>query len=303
MNATEELCQAVGDIRRFIVALPQADFVEKAWGPREVLAHLVFWIESYVTQVDALLAGETPLLLQGRFDDLNAQAVQASRGVSVEELLRRHQAACEHLCQVARTHDPESIVFVLKKGSSFRRSLPQYLSAEASHIRSHQRILERQVDRAYMGEIEKLKETVDAFCQFVQELPDADLVEQEWGPMEVLAHLVFWHERHVAQIESILAQEPFAGPEGRPKDLNAYAVKAGRSQPVGELVHRLQVADERLRSFGRTLDPQDVVLEVQSHLHTLEGAIARIEAHIRNHHRRLMRQINGQMVKREENSR
>ena len=288
MSGTEKLCEAVDDIGRFIVGLPKADLVEKAWGPKEMLAHLVFWIESYVAQVDALLAGETPVPPQGRFDDLNTQAIQASRGVPVEELLRSHQAACEHLCQVARTHDPDGIVFLLKKGSSVRRPLTWYLSAEASHISWHQRLLERQTNHAYSGEIEKLKETVDAFCQFVQELPDADLADREWGPKEVLAHLVFWHERHVAQIETILAQEPFAGPEGRPKDLNAQAVEAGRSQPVDELARRLQVADERLRGFGRTLDPQDVVLEVQSHLHTLEGAIARIEAHIRNHHRRLL---------------
>jgi hypothetical protein len=288
MSGIEELYEAVDDIGRFIGRLPKADLVEKAWGPREVLAHLVFWIESYVAQVDALLAGDTPVLLRGRFDDLNAQAVQASRGIPVEDLLRRHRKACEHLCQVARTHDPESIVFSLKKGSSFRRPLIGYLSAEAGHIRWHQRMLERQANREYIDDVEKLKETVDAFCQFVQELPDADLVEQAWGPREVLAHLVFWHERHVAQIEAILAREPFAGPEGRPKDLNAQAVKANRSQPVDALVRRLQVADERLRCFGHTLDPQDVVLEVQSHLHTLEGAIARIEAHIRNHHRKLL---------------
>ena len=79
-----------------------------------------------------------------------------------------------------------------------------------------------------------------------------------------------------------------AGRRARPKDLNARAVKANRSQSVGELVRRLQAADERLRGFGTTLDPQDVVLEVQSHLHTLEGAIGRIEAHIRNHHRKLL---------------
>ncbi|HEX6384797.1 MAG TPA: maleylpyruvate isomerase N-terminal domain-containing protein [Anaerolineae bacterium] len=286
---SDELCRAVDEFRRFISSLPETVLVEKAWGPKEALAHLVFWLESYVTQVEALLAGETPGLPRGRFDDLNAEVVAASRGVSLAELLRRHHVACERLYQVAESHDPESIVLVLKQGSAFQHPLSTYMTAEASHIRWHQQILERQIGGGYLDEVEKLRETVAVFCRFIRELPEVDLAVQTWGPKEVLAHLVFWHERYVAQIEALRAGEPFAGPEGRLKDLNALAVEASRGVAVAELLRRFEAADERLREFGRTLDPQNVILEVQSHRHTLDGAISSIETHIRNHHQKLVR--------------
>jgi hypothetical protein len=165
--------------------------------------------------------------------------------------------------------------------------LIQYFTAEADHIRWHQQILERQVGRDYLVEIEKLRKTVEEFCQFIRKLPEADLVEQAWGPREVLAHLVFWHERYVAQIEASLAKEPFEGSEGRLKDLNALAIEASRGAPIDELLHSFQRTDERLRDFGQSLDPQNIILEVQSHRYTLDGAISRVEAHIRNHHRKL----------------
>ena len=131
---TDDLRQAVGEFRHFVSGLPEPALVEKAWGPKEALAHLVFWLESYVTQVEALLAGQTPELPSGRFDDLNAEVVTASRGVPVTELLRRHLVACERLYQVAESHDPENIVLVLKQGSAFRHPLPVYMTAEAGHI-------------------------------------------------------------------------------------------------------------------------------------------------------------------------
>jgi hypothetical protein len=106
MSAIQELREAVDEFSRFIRDLPEAALLDKAWGPREVLVHLVFWLESYVAQTEAILAGEPFKLLRGRFDDLNSQAIEASRGVAVDELLRRHQMASERLGSLAQTHDP-----------------------------------------------------------------------------------------------------------------------------------------------------------------------------------------------------
>src|SRR6266511_6260393 len=92
-SATSQLHDAVDTLHRFIRTLPPAALVEKVWGAKEVLAHLVFWIESYILQLEAIQAGSVPLPPQGRFDDLNLQVVAASRGVAVDELLRRHQRA------------------------------------------------------------------------------------------------------------------------------------------------------------------------------------------------------------------
>jgi hypothetical protein len=62
---------------------------------------------------------------------------------------------------------------------------------------------------------ERLRETVEAFCRFIEQLPEAALAEQEWRPKEVLAHLLFYHESYVAQVEAPVAGEPFEPPKGR----------------------------------------------------------------------------------------
>ena len=107
----------------YIRRLPELDLVPKAWGAREVLAHEVFWVENYVTQVKAILSGETPLPPKGQFDDLNAKSIATSQGVTVAELLNRFEVACDWLIEVSQKHDPTQIVFTLKQGSAYRHSL------------------------------------------------------------------------------------------------------------------------------------------------------------------------------------
>ena len=140
----ERLREAVDEFSCFIKELPEAALAEKAWGPREVLIHLVFWLESFVTQTEAILAKEPFEPLQGRFDDLNAQAIEANCDVSVDELLRRHQVACERLGDLAQNHDSESIALQIKKGS-VRRTLTRLMTEEAGHIRNHHRRLRKEM--------------------------------------------------------------------------------------------------------------------------------------------------------------
>jgi hypothetical protein len=292
-HTAEELDKAVAVFCRFIRDLPETDLVEKAWGPKEVLAHLVFYSENYVTQVEAILAGQPAEPPWGRWDDLNARVVEASRGVTVGELLRRFESATERLCAVAEVRDPERITLQVTQGST-RRTLAQLMGEEAGHIRHHLRALERQARREYLGDADRLRETVDDFCRLVRALSEEARTDAEvWGPKEVLAHLVFWHERYVTQVETVLAGVPFAGPPGRRDDLNAQAVEASRGVPVDDLLRRLQTVDERLRDLARTLDPQNVLVEVHwqrgTYRCTLDDVIVRAEKHVRQHHRELAR--------------
>jgi len=48
-----------------------------------------------------------------------------------------------------------------------------------------------------MSDTERLTETVVRFCQFIEGLPESALLDQDWGPKEVLAHLVYHHELYV----------------------------------------------------------------------------------------------------------
>lgn len=110
---------------------------------------------------------------------------------------------------------------------------------------------------------------------------------------ETLAHLVVCLEICVAQVEAILAKKPFELTQG--KDLDAQLVEAGRL-PVDDLVRRLKAADERLRHFGRALDPQNMMLEVWrlelkrgSMWLTLDDVILWLARRIRSRQRKLAR--------------
>ena len=102
IGAAEQLRTVVAAFGRFIAELPDTAVVEKACGPKEVLADLVFWMESFVLQTDALLANQPPQPPQGSFDDLNAQAVEASRGVA-HRLADGHTRAATYSGEVLRS--------------------------------------------------------------------------------------------------------------------------------------------------------------------------------------------------------
>jgi hypothetical protein len=146
MSVLEDLCTTVEDFCVFIEALPERALVESSWGPREVLAHLVYHHESYVEQVSALVSGEPYEPPKGRFSDLNAHAIENSRGVPIAELLRRFRRANEALCGFYRRPDVRAIVREIKKGAK-PRSLAVLITEVEAHIRNHHRKLANKVFR------------------------------------------------------------------------------------------------------------------------------------------------------------
>lgn len=136
-----------------------------------------------------------------------------------------------------------------------------------------------------MNDSERLTETVNRFCQFISALPAATLGEQNWGPKEVLAHLVYHHELYVNLVEAFLACKPVVPPTGRFRDLNAEAVAASRGTSPAELADRLQKANRRLVKLYHDHDPNEITVEIKTgaKLRTLAELIPEVEAHIRNH--------------------
>ena len=136
MSAVDKLRDAVNEFHRLIRELPEEALTDSVWGPRGVLAHEVFWIESYVAQLEAILAGDTPEPPRGGYNELNAQAIEANRSVPVDDLLRRLQVATDRLCGFAQTSEPESIRLAYVKGTP-QHTLTWLISAEADHVRHH----------------------------------------------------------------------------------------------------------------------------------------------------------------------
>lgn len=144
-----------------------------------------------------------------------------------------------------------------------------------------------------MDDCERLADTVERFCQFISGLPASALVEQEWGPREVLAHLAYHHVLYVTLVEGVLSAQPVEPPKGRFSDLNAAAVAASRGTPAGELVARLRQANDRLVQLYREHNPAAITVQIKAgaKLRTLAELLPEAEAHIRNHLHKLRRRL------------
>lgn len=256
ISAVERLQTAVSQFHTFLDSLPAAKKQPKVWGPREVLAHLVFWLETYVAQVEALLAGEEPPLPSGRYNVLNETAVAHSRSASVTSLQQRHRAACEYLLEIASRRNSDEIVFTLKEGSTHKQSLTWYFQAEARHIQHHLEKLQAQQQWDSTAAADELETAVSQFI---------NRCRQQEPPIKMIAEMVFWLERWAEQSAAAKAKRPLPGVSGSLKKQRAWAVAALANQPVTSLTARLRAAADTLAGYGRTCDPQQIVIPRKLH--------------------------------------
>ena len=119
-----------------IERLPARALLEKPWGPRQVLGHLVFWHETYVLQIEARFAGKGWLLPEGTFNQMNADAVASLAMVGVPTQLARLRAANTRLCRLA-LQPKASEVRIQLKADSKAWTLNEFLVMVEAHIRRH----------------------------------------------------------------------------------------------------------------------------------------------------------------------
>ncbi len=130
------LTDAVDKFCAWIESLPARDLRARSWGPREVLAHLVFWHEYYCAQSRAALAGKASPLPAGRFAEINARAVEKYRALAPRALAARFRSANRRLCRLAAANGPRGIAFRLKEDSQIWK-LSDLIPAVEAHIRNH----------------------------------------------------------------------------------------------------------------------------------------------------------------------
>jgi aminopeptidase YwaD len=141
--------------------------------------------------------------------------------------------------------------------------------------------------------IGRLTETVDQFCRYITALPADALAEREWGPKEVLAHLVYHHELYVGRVQAFLSGTPADLPVGRYKDLNAQAAASSRCIPPAELVDRFRTANQRLSELYQQHDPREIPVQIKAgvRVFTLAELVPAVEGHVRNHLKILRKNI------------
>jgi hypothetical protein len=90
----DRLEATVAGVAQTYRALPEPDMrVYPGWSARDVLAHVLFWHESFARNVDDLAHGRMPHPLDGGYGDLNQAGVEAMRGQTLEDTLGRLLAA------------------------------------------------------------------------------------------------------------------------------------------------------------------------------------------------------------------
>lgn len=142
----------------------------------------------------------------------------------------------------------------------------------------------------------RLRAAVQSFTGFISSLPESLLQPGEWGPREVLVHLVYWHETHAATIEALLQGEEPVLPVGTYAELNARAVRANANEPVARLIERLRAAQRRLEHLATLAGERDVGgirAKAGATPRDLPATLLRMEAHVRQHERKLRGSLAG----------
>jgi hypothetical protein len=137
-----KLRETVEGFCRFIESLPPQATSEQTWGPKEVLAHLVFHHQSYVSQLEAIKDRKEPIPPEGLYRELNARAVAESRGVPIGVLLERFRDANGTLCDLYDSIGDQDISLEIKRGAK-PRALTHLLPEVEAHIRNHLHKLEK----------------------------------------------------------------------------------------------------------------------------------------------------------------
>ncbi|HEY5119214.1 MAG TPA: ClbS/DfsB family four-helix bundle protein [Anaerolineales bacterium] len=143
----ERLTNTVEDFCGWIESLPAKETRTQEWGPREILAHLVYWHEQYITQSKAILSGRQFPTPSGRFAEMNSKAAAKFQNFSIAKLTGRFRNANRRLCRLAREHDPRKIAFSIKQGSK-RWRLSDLIPAVEAHVRNHLRALKKAFEDA-----------------------------------------------------------------------------------------------------------------------------------------------------------
>lgn len=140
------------------------------------------------------------------------------------------------------------------------------------------------VGRARSEAVARLGESVEAFACALESTPETRLTGGEWGPREMLCHIVFWHETYVRIAHAINAGQDRRPLVGTFPEFNRQSVIQLGDVPVTVLVARLRRAQQR---FAREL----LAMSPSSRLTIKIGAAGRgplelahkTDAHIRGH--------------------
>lgn len=112
------------------------------WSAKDTLGHIAFWHESFARNVNALVSGREPIVLEGTYPSLNQQGVEASRAMTVGEIVGRIRRAQATIRRCILGLPPDTRIPYRKGSRTY--SPDEHLAMVRSHISAHA----HRVDRA-----------------------------------------------------------------------------------------------------------------------------------------------------------
>lgn len=114
---------------------------------------------------------------------------------------------------------------------------------------------------------------------------EAVVRQGNWGPAEILGHLVYWHRASLEGIESVLAGGPPYGPGETTDELNAKALDEMAGSRVDDLSSEWDDLQNRLEQTARAAQDPDVTVRIyhDGTERTLYERLDEVVGHIREH--------------------
>lgn len=102
-----------------------------------------------------------------------------------------------------------------------------------------------------------------------------------WGPKEVLAHCIFWHQVTAEGMESVARNGPPRRTTAPTDDLNAQAVAQRAGKTLADLVAEARQVHQRLVQAARSISNWDsiVLVRVDGTTQTVRQRLERIPNH------------------------
>jgi hypothetical protein len=117
---------------------------EATWGPREVLAHVLWWHERYLAVLSAKVDDRPRPRLPGGLDDINLVGIETYGRRSMSELraaIRSKEHALESLTAVLFERPDAATIRIVTRDESAPISLDAFVERVTGHLRGHARDL------------------------------------------------------------------------------------------------------------------------------------------------------------------
>jgi hypothetical protein len=140
-DKAELISELNGTVERFIsltLQHPPSIKVTDEWNIADIVRHITYWHLVYLSIIEALSDQKEPVLLDGKYTDLNHAGVASLQEHNIQKLSELLRATHRRLMELISTKTFSVIPY--KKGARTYNEL-EYLNIINSHINSHSKAI------------------------------------------------------------------------------------------------------------------------------------------------------------------